>query len=155
MRTAEAMRRLAIANQFDEDLIYVARSVVGVIPDDRDYDGYCAMIRTFLCERFVFVRDPRDADTLEPPGDQIRNIVAHGVTYGDCDDAAMLACSMGLAVGIESIRLVLVAFRDPSAPYEHVWAELYGHSGWWEMDVTKPADDTHLPDISRTAYVGV
>ncbi len=147
------MRQLAIAGQMDLDLLATARRIVAAAPV-RDYDGYAVQIRRYLEGSFVFIRDPRDVDAIEAPGDLIRSAAQNGVAYGDCDDVATLAAALALAVGFENVRFVIVAFDTEDAPFSHIWTELEGTGRWFDMDVTKP-HDTDLAPITRVAVMEV
>lgn len=151
-RTAAECRRFAIQAQMYPEVVDVARQLAASVPD-RDYDGYCAVIRNYLATHFRFVRDVRDADMLEPVHLQIARIQETGQTYGDCDDAATLASGLLLCVGCD-VRLVLLAFNEPRAPFSHIYAEGEGSDGrWWDMDVTKPRGP--VPPTGRSQIIPI
>jgi hypothetical protein len=149
---AKHVRRLALESQFDPDAVDLARRVC-TAGGGRDLDSYAAAIRACLGRSFLFVDDPRDAEAIDSVGDMARRIEAEGVTRGDCDEAAALAAGLALCVGFREVRLILEAHWYAGAPYEHIYAELLGQSGWWEMNTTAPAGP--LPPVGRQLIIDV
>lgn len=149
---ARHVRNSALRAQFDPDAVDLARRAVTVQPL-RSLDSYAVAIRSCMLRHFVFADDPRDAEAMDTVGDMARNILREGVTRGDCDEAAALAAGLGLCVGFHDVRLVLEAHWSEDAPYEHIYAELLGEAGWWEMNTTAPPGK--LPPVGRHALIAV
>lgn len=147
------VRQLAVASQFDPDVVWAARAIVtSAAPFDRT--GYCWAIRRFCESHFRFVYDARDADVLVSPRELLARLPVDGEIRGDCDENACLAAGLGLCVGLDS-QLVLCGFGEPDAPLTHVWSELRADvdSEWVSMDVTHPGTETD--PISRIEIIPI
>ena len=73
-----------------------------------------------------FINEP--IETLHKPGWMLQTIGTQGWVWGDCDDAAMLTATLGVAVGLAAR---LVAIRPPNTTeFVHVFSEL-GKDGIW------------------------
>lgn len=94
-----------------------------------------ATLRSWLAMRWHFAPDPRAHETLVPPGAQLRVEAQTGRLAGDCDDGAILAASLLLALGIPA-RFVVLGFGPGVPPFQHVFTEAHTPSGWQELDVT-------------------
>jgi transglutaminase-like putative cysteine protease len=120
----------------------------------RDLVGQIETIRLFLESWFRFVNNPIGVQRIRTPLDMIRDIETRGLVMGACDDAAVLAATLGMANGIEA-RFRAVAFShqnvpDASAPFTHVIADLHDGAAWRPLDVTKPLDLLRPPNVVRT-----
>lgn len=92
-------------------------------------------LRRFLAEHVRFRHDPTGVELLKAPAYQLAAIRARGIVTGDCDDIATLGAALGLAAGFPA-RFVVLRF-DPGGPFEHVFTELRGPSGWVELDTSR------------------
>lgn len=119
----------------DPGVIQEARQLVSQ-SGSRDHDGQISAIRAFLADHFLFVEDPLGHETIMDPRTQLDTIAQKYYVQGDCDDAATLGAGLGMAVGIPA-RFVTLGFHGPTGPYEHIYTELLGDSGWLDLDVTK------------------
>lgn len=99
-------------------------------------EAQAGLIRRFLSEHCAFVRDPADIELLTAPAVQLTTIRQTGMTPGDCDDVAVLAASLALAIGLRA-RFVAVGRRA----FEHVFTVVGDGRHWWELDVTRPFQD--------------
>lgn len=125
--TLELMRSLALA---DAGLLTsVAERIIGTTGNP------LARLRAFLSERVRFTHDPAGVELLQAPTVQLATIRSRGTAAGDCDDVAVLGAALGLAAGYPA-RFVVLRF-EPEGPYEHVYAELRGPHGWFELDTTR------------------
>lgn len=148
---AHAVRRCAIAAQFDPRAVDLARRVVTTTPA-RDPDSYARAIRACLGRHFLYADDPRDTEAIASVGDMADAILTEGATRGDCEEAAALGAGLGLCVGLTP-RLVLEAHWSPVEPFEHIYTELAGQSGWWDLNVTAPPGK--LPPVGRQLIVDI
>lgn len=130
------VRQCAISAQFDPVAVELARRCC-TTTTRRDLDGYAMAIRACLGRGFLFVEDPRDAEAIKSVGEMAREILEEGVTRGDCEEAAALGAGLALCVGFRTVHLVLEKHWAPDQPYEHIFAELLGESGWHELDTTR------------------
>lgn len=133
--TVTIMRGLVDGAITDPVVIQTAREIVAH-SGPRDVDAQIQDIRAFLADHFLFVSDPLNHETIMYPRTQLDTIARKVYVQGDCDDVATLGAGLGMAVGIPA-RFVTLGFRGPNAPYEHVYTELRGASGWKDLDVTK------------------
>lgn len=120
----------------------------------RDVACQIASISSWLDGHFRYLSDPVGVELLRDPNGGIREIVAQGYTQGDCDEAAMLAATLGMANGIPA-RFRALAFYTRNAPYTHVVCDLAGPAGWVPIDITKPADMAIPPTPTRTLFQSV
>lgn len=111
-----------------------ARQVFGGV--GADPTARAAALATWLRGRFLFTPDPLSLELLTDPTVHAQAILAKGVTFGDCDDAATLAAALGRAGGMPA-KLVAVAYR-PHAPLVHVYTTLRTPAGWAIIDPTLP-----------------
>lgn len=126
-------------------------AVANVTPRDRL--AQITTLNDWLSHRFRFIADPVGVELLRDPEGAVRRINARGFTQGDCDEAAMLAASLGMANGIPA-RFRALSF-GPAAPYSHVIADLLGPGGeWYPLDVTKPYGMS-MPRVFRSLTVSV
>lgn len=123
----------------------------------RDYLAQSSVIRAWVASHLKFLRDPRGTELLHTPDVLLSMISTGGTAYADCDDAAILAGALALAIGLR-VRIVTVAFKDPSAPFTHTFAEVgspIGDPKWLEQDVTRSAQSIDPSLISRRYIVEV
>lgn len=114
---------------------FVATSVVvGAQGDVAQLDA----IRAWLVGNVQFIRDPAGGvEYLTDPVALLQQGYRSGLLQGDCDDIAMLAAALGMAIGFRA-RLVVVGTQQS---YQHVFTELappWGPAKWREMDITRP-----------------
>lgn len=128
---ADVARRAALDARIVDRAVGVVRHVSGRAP--------ALMARTidaWLRAAVQFLPDPLPAgDWVRTPAALLRELDAHGVARGDCDDAAVLAAALGMAVGLPA-RFRAVALT-PGGPFEHVWTELLTPEGWVVLDPTR------------------
>jgi len=116
-------------------------------------EASAALIRAWLDEHTTFVRDPNGLELVTTPDRQLRQIAAMGAAPGDCDDVAVLGAALGLAVGLRA-RFAVVGRAQG---FEHVFTALGDPAGrqWWELDITRPAQDIPVALMQRTLSVEV
>ena len=154
------MRQLARGGMYAPSVRQLALDItVGIA--GRDAGSQIYAIRNWLDTFVWFTRDPRSAELLYSPERMVkllRDPVQGGILRIDCDDVAILAASLGGAVGLRS-RFVLVGFLSPNAPYRHVWTELAAPDGidskWYDMDVTRGSQAINPAHISRKLAIEV
>jgi hypothetical protein len=154
--TVRIMVRLARADAAHPLVRSMAAKIVQPA-SGRDGVAQAGMIRRWLGEHIAFLRDPAGTELLHTPVRLLAMIGAARTIHVDCDDAAILGASLGKAVGLLS-RFVVVGFRSPTAPYQHVWTELsnpVGSPRWVELDITRAAQNISPAMISRRLTVRV
>lgn len=116
----------------------------------RDNINQALGIRSWLTDHVTFMKDPDRVELLQDPVLLLTQIVHEDVVGMDCDDVAMLGAALGRAVGLRA-RFVVVGFREPNAPYQHVWAELSDHKEreWINLDITRTAQRLNIPVTRR------
>jgi transglutaminase-like putative cysteine protease len=131
-------------------VVRVANNVVaGCAP--RDIGCQIESLSAWLDAHFRYLSDPVGVELLRDPNGGITEIVQNGFTQGDCDEAAMLAATLGMANGIPA-RFRALAFYTKDAPYSHVVCDLKGPNGWTPVDITKPANMEVPPTPTRTLF---
>lgn len=158
-QTVQAMRQLSRVAAYDPTVRRLALDITNGI-EGRNALGQIAALNSWLRRMVYFTRDPRGAELLIDPRAMVREVLTVGGPLRiDCDDAATLSASLGLAIGLRA-RFVVAAFLSPTAPFSHVWTELSAPSGpgmgqWREMDVTRDAQPIPVANISRRLTVEV
>ena len=149
--TVMRMRRLARQGMVHPVVRRQALEIVAGIPG-RDADAQIAALHQWLARHSWFVRDPKIAELLVSPWQQLADLTRQGILTYDCDDAAMLAAALGGAIGLRA-RFVVVGFRSRSAPFRHVWTELsppVRPPRWTALDVTRKSQ--RLPHLERRRW---
>ena len=100
-----------------------------------DAGAQARRLRGWLAGRVGFLRDPIVAEAVHRPATLIRDIAQRGRVEVDCDDVAVLAAALGMAIGLRA-RFVILG-RDG---WEHVFTELGDPDAddWFEFDLTRP-----------------
>ena len=80
----------------------------------KDYRGELRSLHAFVRDCIRYVRDVEGVETLQTPV-QTLNVLA-----GDCDDKAMLFCSLAGAIGFQT-RFAAIGVREQ--PFSHVMAQ--------------------------------
>jgi len=112
------------------------------------------LIREFVDYAVTFTPDPLGLELVKSPEYMLREFFAQGEAFGDCDDVAVLAAALGMAVGIPA-RFTLLGF-SPTQPFRHVLTELYTPcQGWVEMDTTRPDQFPPGLEVVRVEHHGV
>lgn len=113
-------------------------------------------IRNWIEDHVLFLRDPAGVETLHAPDLMLRAILIRGHASVDCDDVAILAAALGLAIGLRA-RFVVVGFHSPKAPFRHVWTDLAPPrtERWIDLDTTRPAQSIVTSAISRRHFMEV
>lgn len=95
------------------------------------------LIREFVDHAVTFTPDPLGLELVKSPEYLLREFFTRGEAFGDCDDVAVLAAALGMAVGIPA-RYTLLGF-SLTDPFRHVLTELFTPcQGWVELDTTRP-----------------
>lgn len=115
-------------------------------------DDFFADVREWLASVIDFTPDPPGVqDTLYGVPVMLDMIARTGKLSVDCDDVAVLAAAILLAVGY-SVRFVAVSLTD-GPQYTHVWAEARGRvrpSLIVEFDVTRPMQRIPVNAVTHT-----
>jgi hypothetical protein len=100
---------------------------------------HAKLIRSWLEDHIIFLRDISTAEALYHPADLVLAIQRDGQVQCDCEDVAMLAAALGMSIGLRA-RYVVLAFR-PGGPFQHVYADLSDINGrlWIDCDITRPS----------------
>lgn len=121
----------------------------------RNYVLAAQRIRQFLSDHIRFLRDPDGRELSYTPKLMLKTIADYEVANVDCDDAAVLAASLGRSIGLRA-RFVLLGFIEPTNPLAHVYTELAGpgeNAPWIEQDVTRSQREIPFTLISRRVVV--
>lgn len=132
-KTLVRMAELVDRRASDPRVRYAVYDIVRQVAD-RDVAGQIAAIRAWLAQRCKFLSDPVQDELIIDPTVLLGDAVTTGSAYGDCDDVATLAATIGQSIGIPA-RFVVASFDG--GPMSHVWAELHDGARWHELDVTR------------------
>lgn len=115
----------------------LAASIVAGVPGTSPV-AQIGAIRAWLSDHVRFLRDPRGVELLHAPSWQVAEYNRTGSLSVDCDDVAMLAAALGMAIGLRA-RFVVLGRQS----FEHVYAELAPPNGlpWLEQDITREQQD--------------
>lgn len=117
----------------------------------RDQDRAAQVIKGWLARVWRFVDDPTQQETLRDPLAMLMEYTSGGVIMGDCDEAAILGATLGMAVGMGA-QLIAIALPNATIkppPFVHVYATLLTNTGGVvSLDVTKPRGP--VPPTVRT-----
>lgn len=139
------MRRLAVDGVKNPLTIRLAAAIVEGASGDKPMQ--VSAIASWLSVSTQFLADPRGIELLRTVPEMLADIERRGRLQADCDDIAILGAALGKAVGLAS-RFVVIGFRHPRAPYEHVYTEIHDGRRWRSLDIVRP---TRPPAISRRA----
>ena len=118
--------------------------------DGRNRTAQASAIRSWILRNMVFIRDPEQVEMIHTPENMLMQYQEKGAIYGDCDDMAVLAASLGKSIGIKA-RFVVLGFNGKNSPFSHVYTlldcgnEMYlavdSNSGypWLKSSVTRKA----------------
>lgn len=149
-RTVSEMRQVVRGGLRDPLVLnYAKQLALDCVP--RDMKCRALRIRHWMMEHFQFEKDPVGVELLMTPRLMLDRVVARGVIQGDCDDAATLSATLGMAVGLPA-RFVLFGFRGEAGPFAHVFSELRVGNQWIQQDVTRPE---RARPASRVRFVEV
>lgn len=119
----------------------LVRAIAASLVRSATPDGilHARLIRNWLEDHTIFLRDISTAEALYSPAVLAAAIQRDGVVQCDCEDVAMLAAALGLSIGLRA-RFVVLAFRQ-GGPFQHVYTELSDGAGqrWIETDITRPS----------------
>lgn len=130
------MAVLARRDSVDVDVVTLAHSLLSAAGGPR---YVVQKIRAWLSAQWREVPDPEGVELLRTPASEVRQYLLGSGMSGDCDDIAMVAATLGIALGIR-VRYVAVSF-GPSLVPSHVYAELQSPApgvGWFDVDILRP-----------------
>lgn len=120
----------------------------------RDQYRQAVAIRSWLASVWRYVDDPNDRELLRDPAAMLQDYTNYSVIYGDCDEAAVMGAALGKAVGMSAELVALGFVTDPTARYQHVFAQLLTDDGQTvDLDVTKPRGP--VPQVARMLTMDV
>lgn len=138
METLRVMRKNVRAALKKRHVIELATALVSDVAP-RDYVGALCALNAFVRDKFKFVRDPYGLELLRRPEYLLQRIQTHGCVQGDCDDAAQLVATLGLAIGFPA-QFCAVSFDPSGRLMSHVFTALRLPNGQpVHFDVTRPA----------------
>jgi transglutaminase-like putative cysteine protease len=153
-QTVAKMQQMARADASKPTVRAIAASIVEGAADQNG-TLHARLIRMWLESHTIFTRDPSTGEALYTPEDTAQEIQRNKVAHVDCEDVAMLAAALGMAVGLVA-RYVLLAFAA-NAPFQHVYTDLADprQRVWVEQDITRPAQWFFGKMVARKKIVGV
>lgn len=153
--TLAKMRSLAHQGAINPLVRATASSLVRGVPGTAS-SLQIRIIRDWLCNHVLFLRDPINAEALHTADWMIRSVLTTGCVQVDCDDVALLAAALGMSIGLRA-RFVVLAFSSPKAPFRHVYTDLSGpvKIQWAELDITRSSQEFAGLAITRRHVEGV
>ena len=159
LQTLAVMAQLIDRAQDDPMAVQFARQLVSLFNSGHNQYLTATQLRYWLARVWVYVDDPAARELLRDANGMLREYDATARVTGDCDEAAILGASLGVAVGIPA-TLTVLAFdtgaASGAARYSHVYASLLPDNGPEVMlDVTRPPAGTPIPPVTRWLTVAV
>jgi hypothetical protein len=124
--TVRFMRRVAHQAAGDPAFQRFARLLVNQLPSHNYIDESVA-IGEFVQAQVRYAMDPTDYEQLQDPL-LLLDDIHKGIAQGDCDDMALLAASLLLALGHNPFFRV-VRYQGKSGPYNHIYVVDYTRNG--------------------------
>jgi transglutaminase-like putative cysteine protease len=111
---------------------------------DKDYQSELIAIRNFVATKGRYTNDSLGVEVVKDPQRQVEEILARGVTVGDCDDCATLIATMCRQVGREA-EFVTVGFGSPNT-YSHVFTRVREPKSkqWIVLDTVAGSDEAKM-----------
>jgi transglutaminase-like putative cysteine protease len=83
-------------------------------------------LRQWVMGKMRWVADPFGTEFVVAPKQLLREILADGRAYGDCDDFVALFCSLARSIGLDARPVGVRMGTDPSDPtrFDHVIASI-------------------------------
>lgn len=155
VQTVALMRQQAREASIDPLVRETAARIVFGVPGS-DGTMQARILREWVASRTVFLADPLYTEALHEPAAMVQGILRRGVIQLDCDDVAVLTAALGLSIGLRA-RFIVVGFRSPAAPFQHVWCELsgVGRTAWVVVDPTRPSQPIGNQRVTRALAVEV
>ena len=116
--TVRAMREIAREAALESERVHQLAIRLAAMSSNRDRRAQLVTLWRFLRTGVNFKPDTFDAEHLRIPDQLLDEIAAHGRTSADCDDVAMLAASIIMALGMRAGVAVVGRGRR----FEHVFA---------------------------------
>jgi len=157
MDTLSAMASLIQQGVNDPVVMNTARQLATGSGPALDQFTTAQRIKAWMMQHWRYVDDPMTTEHLEDARYLLERYQALSYIPGDCDEAAILGATLGLAVGLAPYLTVLAFGGTGSAqtdPYSHVFAILLTDRGQRvSLDVTKPSGP--VAPVSRALTVSV
>lgn len=148
LHTLRVMQGLVDQAMDSPIVIQAARSLAtadGAQQSPADQYRTALRIRAFLYRYWRYVDDPTTREHLEDATYLLTQFQANRYFAGDCDEAAILAATLGKAVNLGATFTVLAFDTGPGDPannarYAHVYTTLLTAGGQWvNIDITRPS----------------
>ena len=151
LRTVQRMRQIINDSTANPTVVSFARQlVVTSSPRPQPQLQAARTINVWLRGIWRFVDDPTNRELLTTPDFMLSQYANEGIVAGDCDEAAILGASLGMAIGIPA-ELTIIGFDDGAGGFfSHVFASLLPQGGLRiTLDVTRPLPGTPVPRIMQ------
>ena len=133
-RTIQIMRDFVNQSLTDPYVIYTAQNIVKFCPE-KDRLCYAQTIMNWIEDHSNFIPDPVDHELIHEPKFLLEKIEEEGQILIDCDDFAILAATLGKAIGLRA-KFVILGFLKENRPYTHVYTILnVGGTHWKQIDL--------------------
>jgi transglutaminase-like putative cysteine protease len=130
---------------------YVRYVAVGLMPclANNAVRDQISIIVNFVKDRLTYMRDPVGAELVHSPTRLLKQIMANGHAFGDCDDHSLLLNSMLGALGIQT-RFVGVKTKQ-SVKYNHVICGVKVGADW--VDIDPCSKESIQPDYNEKLVI--
>jgi transglutaminase-like putative cysteine protease len=125
--TGDAPRTAALLN-----MRLCAQSIVQAAPE-KNYYAEGALLQQFVRDRIRYTRDMRSTETIQTPDKTL------ALKSGDCDDKAILFCTLAECVGFET-RFCAIATEGEQ--FSHVSGQCLVEGTGWVNAETIPIDSS-------------
>ena len=133
-RTLNIMRKLVNESLLDPYVIQSSRNIVSGCGSGKDEFCLANTINRWIKDHSHFLKDPVGIELIHTPKFLLQKIAKNFYYNFDCDDMAVLAASLGKAVGLPA-KFVGLGFIRKNAPLTHVYTILKVKNKWFPIDL--------------------
>jgi hypothetical protein len=121
LQTVEYIKKLAHANKGQPPVRRMAEDIIMHYQvRDHFYLDEARAIGDFVKQNIRYIKDPDGIEMLRCPMMMINEIRTKGASLGDCDDMALLVCTLLLSIGIRP-QLKVVKYSEQSKSFNHIY----------------------------------
>jgi len=121
LQTVNYIKKLAHGNKGQPLIRRMAEDIIMHYQvRDHYYLDEARAIGDFVKQNVRYIKDPDGIEMLRCPLMMVNEIRSKGATLGDCDDMALLVCTLLLSIGIRP-QLKVVKYNENSSSFNHIY----------------------------------
>lgn len=123
-QTVSKIKELAHLRKGNPLVRKLAENIIGKYQTkSQDFLDECFAIGDWVHKCFPYAKDPRGLESLKDPLTMIDQLKRNEL-YGDCDDMALLICTLLLSIGHKPY-LCIVRYPNRPTGYQHIYVCVY------------------------------